>query len=288
MKMSGGFCVDPSEVFQGVILLAVPHMDDEMLACGGTIALLPQKQRIHAVYATDGMRAPAPIVPWLDSISADLGEVRMKESKTAMGYLGVPEANLEFLGLPEGQLEKNRGRLIRALKETIGRVDPSHILMPFRYDRHIDHLVVNQAIMTICEEGLYRGHLFEYFVYYRYRLLPAGDIRQYIHPQHLLDVNIEDVSALKRTALDHFKSQTTRFYAWQTRPNLTCQTLDRASHGPERFLRYDPSALGPAVFDRCVTWIRLAHRLEPVMKKRKDQIVALWSRGLGGKDRKGD
>lgn len=264
-----------------MILIAVPHMDDEMLACGGTIALLPKKDRIHAVYATDGMRAPAPIVPWRDTISPDLGEVRMKESRAAMGYLGVPEENLEFLGLPEGRLGKNKRRLISALKETIERVDPSLILMPFRYDRHADHLAVNHAVMTICKEGAYKGRLYEYFVYYRYRLLPAGDIRAYIGPQHLLDVNIEGVAALKRAALDHFKSQTTKFYAWQTRPNLTSQTLDRASHGPERFLRYDPAAAGPAVFDRCETWIRLAHRLEPVMKKRKDQIVALWTRGLG-------
>jgi LmbE family N-acetylglucosaminyl deacetylase len=280
--------VDPSGVFQGVILLAVPHMDDEILACGGTIALLPNKDRIYAVYATDGMRAPAPIVPWRDATSPDLGAVRVRESKAAMGYLGVPEENLAFLGLPEGQLGKNRRELVGALKGLLEEINPSHILMPFRYDRHVDHLAVNHAIMAICKDGLYQGDLLEYFVYYRSRLLPAGDIRDYIHPQHLLEVNIEDASARKLAALDHFKSQTTRFYAWQTRPNLTPQLLEEVSCAPELFLRYDASAPGPAVFDRHATWIRLAHRLEPVMKKRKDQIVALGNRGLGRKDQWGD
>jgi hypothetical protein len=37
-------------------------MDDEALACGGLIAKLPQKERIHIVYATDGMKSPAPIM----------------------------------------------------------------------------------------------------------------------------------------------------------------------------------------------------------------------------------
>jgi LmbE family N-acetylglucosaminyl deacetylase len=278
--------IDPSEIFQGAILVAVPHMDDEVLACGGTIALLPQKDRVHAVYATDGMKAPAPIVPWRDSISPDLGAVRMKESEAAMGALGVPEENLTFLGLPESQLRKNGQQLVSALKEVVERIEPSVILMPFRYDRHVDHLAVNHAIMTLYKEGVYQGELFEYFVYYQCRLLPRGDIRGYIRPQHLLEVNIEEVSAQKRAALDHFKSQTTRFYAWQTRPNLTPQLLDEVSHAPELFLRYDASAPGPAVFDRSVTWIRVAHRLEPVMKKRKDQIVALVTRGLGRKDRR--
>jgi LmbE family N-acetylglucosaminyl deacetylase len=273
--------IDPGAAFPGVILIAVPHMDDEMLACGGTMALLPDKDRIHVVYATDGMKAPAPVVPWRDSISADLGAVRMKESMAAMGALGIPAENLTFLGLPEGELRKNRGPLTGALKELVKQIDPAFIFMPFRYDRHVDHLAVNHAITSLREEGLYRGEMFEYFVYYQCRLLPAGDIRQYIRPQYLHQVDIEDVSARKRAALDHFKSQTTRFYDWQTRPNLTAQLLDEVSHTPECFLRYDASVPGPAVFERSATWIRIAHRLEPVMKKRKDQVVALWRRGFG-------
>ena len=46
----------------GTILIVAPHMDDEALACGGLIAKLPQKDRIHILYATDGMKSPAPIM----------------------------------------------------------------------------------------------------------------------------------------------------------------------------------------------------------------------------------
>jgi LmbE family N-acetylglucosaminyl deacetylase len=79
-------------------------MDDEVLACGGIIARLPQKERIHVIYATDGMKSPSPIVPWRDSISPDLGEVRMRESRAAMKILGVPGENTYFLNLPEAGL----------------------------------------------------------------------------------------------------------------------------------------------------------------------------------------
>ncbi len=276
--------IDPGSVFQGVVLVAAPHMDDEMLACGGTIARLPRKDRIHVVYATDGMRAPAPIVPWRDAISPDLGAIRVGESTAAMCSLGVPAQNLEFLGLPEGRLGAIGQQLTGRIRTLVERIDPAVILMPFRYDRHSDHLALNHAIMAICEERQYQGLLVEYFVYYRYQLLPSGDIRGYIDPRHLLEVDIEDVSAQKRAALAHFKTQTTRFYSWQTRPNLTSQLLDEVSHTPELFLRYDASAPGPAVFDRYANWIRIAHRLEPVLKKRKDQVVALANRALGRKD----
>jgi LmbE family N-acetylglucosaminyl deacetylase len=275
---------DPTNHFQGTILIAVPHMDDEVLACGGTIALLPEKHRIHVVYATDGKASPAPVLPWRDAVTPDLGELRVQESRAAMAYLGVPEENTEFLRLPEGKLRTKRQQLVSSLRHLISRIDPSHIVVPFRYDRHADHLALNHAVMTACRECDYKGDLSEYFVYYRYRLLPAGDIRAYIDPQHLLAVNIEDVSSQKRAALNHFNSQTTRFYAWQTRPNLTAQLLDEVSRTPEVFLRYDASAPGTAVFDRYAGWIRIAHRLEPVLKKRKDWIEALWARVGRGDD----
>jgi LmbE family N-acetylglucosaminyl deacetylase len=279
--------VDPTEILQDVILIVVPHMDDGVLACGGTIAMLPQKDRIHVVYATDGMGAPAPEVPWRDSVSPHLGEVRMKEAQAAMGYLGVPHENVYFLGLPDGRLTYHTETLSRLLSALIGQIEPAHILMPFRYDRHADHLALNHVITAARERREVRAELTEYFVYYRWRLLPAGDVRKYIHPDHLFEVTIENVSDQKRAALGLFKTQTTKFYAWQSRPNLSARLLDEVSHTPELFLQYDPSAPGPAVFDQYVTWIRLVHRLEPFLKKRKDRVVALWARGLGRNDRHG-
>ncbi|HSG43881.1 MAG TPA: PIG-L family deacetylase, partial [Anaerolineales bacterium] len=67
----------------GTIVIVAPHMDDEALACGGLIAKLPDKQRIHLIYATDGMKSPAPIMAG-DKITHDLGEIRKNESTRAM------------------------------------------------------------------------------------------------------------------------------------------------------------------------------------------------------------
>src|SRR5262245_40734826 len=102
------------QLFTGTMVIIAPHMDDEALACGGLIAKLTNKDRIHVIYATDGMKSPAPIMPG-DAISPDLGKVRVQESTAAMKVLGIPEKNLHFLCLPEAQLRENLPVLKKSL-----------------------------------------------------------------------------------------------------------------------------------------------------------------------------
>lgn len=273
--------IDPLDVFQGTVLIVAPHMDDEVLACGGTIARLQEKEKIHAVYATDGMKSPSPVVSWRDSITADLGEIRMEESRAAMKYLGVPEDNLHFLKLPEAQLTDHISSLRRLLLKLIERINPDQMLMPFRYDRHPDHLAVNHVITSAYSQGKFpQAQLFEYFVYYRWRLLPAKDVRRYIKSQYLLEVDISDQSYLKETALNCFKSQTTIYYSWQTRPILTPVLIGEDSRRPEYFLLYDPSSAGPSVFSNAIMWIQIVHRLEPFLQRWKYRVGAALSRGI--------
>jgi LmbE family N-acetylglucosaminyl deacetylase len=268
--------IDTAKIFQGVIVITVPHMDDEVLACGGLIAQMTNKHQIHIIYATDGMRSPDPVIPWRDTVSLDLGNVRMNEAGAATGFLGIPRQNIHFLGLPESQLKNYKKDLYDALLELITNINPVHIFTPFRYDRHTDHLALNHVVTSIFHERMPQAEVIEYFVYYKWRLLPKGDVRKYILPQFLLEVNIDNVSSKKRKTLDFFKTQTTIFYDWQTRPNLTAQLLDEVSQQPELFLRYYASFPGSKVFAKNVFWIRLAHRLEPFIKKKKDKAVALW------------
>lgn len=272
-------CVTPAALLTGVVLLTIPHMDDGVLACGGTIAQLPEKERLHLVYASDGRASPVPPArpfrPRPAAAAPDLATVRMAEARAAMGYLGVRPENIHFWGLPDGRLRQYQALLRQRLGELVSRLEPEIILTPFRYDRHPDHLALNQAVMSLWREGCFHGRVIEYFVYYRWRLLPGGDVRRYIRPDYLLQVETTAATVQKRAALDYFRSQTTRFYPWQTRPNLTPQLLDEVSRTPELFLRDGAFRPGTAVFTRLVPWIRLAHRLEPALKRWKDALVAL-------------
>jgi LmbE family N-acetylglucosaminyl deacetylase len=271
--------IDPVELLPGKIVVVAPHMDDELLACGGTMALLPQKENIHVIYATDGMKSPSPILPH-DRISPDLGEVRRKESMVAMGVVGVPGKNLDFLQLPEAELNKHAAALRCALLKRIESIEPDHILMPFRFDRHPDHLAINHVLTAAHKQGQIQAQLIEYFVYYNWRLLPGRDVRQYIQRPHLLAVDTQGVAAQKRKALDCFQSQTTIFYPWQTRPILTPQLLDEVSQRPEFFLRYDAFMPGAAVFANAVFWIRFVHRVEPWLQRWKYLLGASLQRRL--------
>jgi len=273
--------IDPAERFQGKVLVVAPHMDDEVLACGGLMARLPDKSRIYVVYATDGMKSPAPLMPWRDAITPDLGERRVQESVAAMGRLGVAPENLRFLRLPEAELPRHEAELERGLLEAIEAISPDHVVVPFRYDRHPDHLAINRAVTGLCLDGRCTARLTEYFVYYRWRLLPRRDIRRYVKPEHLLEVDISQVAHEKRASLACFETQATCFYAWQTRPILTPTLLDEECVGPEVFLRFDPDATGAAVFTGAVPWIRIVHRLEPRLQKWKYVAKSWVSRGLG-------
>ena len=266
------------QLLDGVLLIVAPHMDDEALACGGLIAKLPHKDRVHIIYATDGMKSPAPIIPGRDKISPDLGENRMQESIEAMKLLGVTENNLHFLCLPDAQLRKHLSKLSNLLRNKIRTIAPKHIFVPFRYDRNPDHLAVNCVVVSELEQGIVQAQLIEYFVYNRWRLLPNRDVRKYLKPQYLFQLSISDVSKRKRQALKCFTSQTTIYYPWQTRPILTPVLLDEECTNPEYFLISYDSHSGTAVFSSLILWIRLAHRLEPILLHWKYLTLSILKR----------
>jgi hypothetical protein len=182
--------------------------------------------------------------------------------------------------LPEAELKKHRSLLMNLLWEQIRAIAPRQIFVPFRYDRHPDHLAVNHAIVYDSRQGDTLPQVIEYFVYYRWRLMPKRDIRRYIQPQLLFKLEIGDVAQQKRRALDCFKSQTTIYYAWQTRPILTSRLLDEECQNPEFFLISNGSSPGAAVFSNLVPWIRLVHRFEPFLQRWKYRVGAYLKRSL--------
>lgn len=204
----------------------------------------------------------------------------MQESAAAMKLLGVPEQNLHFLCLPEAELQKNISPLRNLVREKIKRIAPQFIFVPFRYDRHLDHLAVNHVVVSDIEHGFLSSQLIEYFVYYRWRLMPKRDIRKYIKPQFLYRLDIAYVSKLKRQALDCFTSQTTIFYPWMTRPILTPTLLDEECQNPEYFLIAPGSLTGTEVFRGPRPWIRIAHWLEPILLRWKYLLLSRWKRAV--------
>ncbi len=267
--------IDPNSAFAGKLLITVPHMDDAILACGGALAKLESVSDVHVVYATDGMASPAPLLPWESVGGADLNAIRKAEARKALGSLGLAAEQITFFDFPDGKLNRQKDKLRGKLASLIDTLQPDVALTPFRYDKHADHLILNQVTMAICRHHPHI-QLFEYFVYHHFRLLPKKDIRAYIRPTQLVKIDIEaETAPHKRAALEHFASQTTRFFPWQTRPNLMPQLLAEVSRSPEYFVRFDPNFANAAIFQSANRWIPIANYLEPRIKKRKDQSMAL-------------
>jgi LmbE family N-acetylglucosaminyl deacetylase len=269
--------VDPEALLPGRTLLLAPHVDDCVLGCGGTIALLSRPERVHVAYATDGSRSPEPLLPGWDGRDPHaLVRDRMAEGRRAMASLGVPEEQVHFLGFPDGELRKHGSTLEASLSSLVKKIGPDRVLAPFRFDRHPDHLALNRCATRLSASG--GSGLIEYFVYHRSRLLRQGDVRRYIRPELLVQVDTATVADRKAEALALFRSQTTLYYDWQTRPVLSPELISRVSMEPEVFLEHDPSIRGGAVFTQGAGWIGVATAVEPVIKRRKDQLVALCRR----------
>jgi LmbE family N-acetylglucosaminyl deacetylase len=266
---------DPAEAFPGTLVVVAPHMDDEILACGGTLARLPDKERIHVAFATDGSRSPVPTFPWQGRPASDLPAIRRNEAVAALGVLGIGRERVDFWDLPDGALARRVRELRERLATFIDLVRPDSILTPFRYDRHPDHVALHRATLWAARRASFPVAVVEYFVYYRWALIAGGDVRRFLKPGLLIEIDGSDASERKHDALIHYRSQTTRFYPWQDRPILPPERVVEVCRAPEYFLRYDADCPGSCVFARSRRWLRLVHAVEPRLKRRKEEVRAL-------------
>ncbi|MDX1740720.1 MAG: PIG-L deacetylase family protein [Rhodothermales bacterium] len=264
---------DPNDVFDGRLVVLAPHMDDEVLACGATLATIRDKSNLFVIFATDGSKSPAPEFRWQGQPRSDLPEVRRTEATKALGVLGVKPDQLVFLDLPDGRLHQHVDELYGLLKDHLDHIDPDHILIPFRYDRHPDHLALHAAAKRAGRE--LRAQFAEYFVYSRWRLLPGGDIRSFVRDELLVKIDAEPVRDMKLRSLTCYVSQTTCWEAWQQRPILKKERVEFVAGDPERFLLADSAIDDARIFKTWGAVIPVIHFVEPVLKGWKERIKAL-------------
>jgi LmbE family N-acetylglucosaminyl deacetylase len=257
------------------ILVLAPHMDDETLACGGTMLLHSKKDDIYWLFATDGAASPAPLLPWTGSVDVDLASQRRREAHAAAAIIGVPSTNLTFLDLPDGKLPTCHQDLVVALAERIKTIEPEFVFVPFRYDVHPDHTALNRAARAVLRDMRAAPVMLEYFVYHRLRFVPGRDVRRAIDKTLLLTVDTFPVAAAKRAALDCYLSQTTIHFPWQDRPTLTEESLCLRCSEPEFFLQVDPAESPSAGFASHRRQIQLACLATRFGKRPKDRVMAL-------------
>jgi LmbE family N-acetylglucosaminyl deacetylase/glycosyltransferase involved in cell wall biosynthesis len=125
---------EPQDLRGERLLVLAPHPDDEVIGCGGLIALhLREKRPVHVVVATDGAHAGD-------------GAQREAESRAALALLG--DATIEFLRFPDRNLE-NASELDARLAVILREWKPDLIAVPSPLEIHPDHIALSRAFCDL-------------------------------------------------------------------------------------------------------------------------------------------
>jgi len=131
-------------------LVFAPHVDDESLACGATIATKVRAGTpVRVVVAADGGDA-----------------VRRAEGLTALRILGVPEGDVCFLGFAERDLAAQGPALAAAVAEQLDRFPADEIYAPSPVDGHVDHRALAEAVAEYTRGGVTPPTRLAYPVWY--------------------------------------------------------------------------------------------------------------------------
>jgi LmbE family N-acetylglucosaminyl deacetylase len=126
------------------VLVVSAHPDDEVLALGGTLALLAARGcRLTLVTATDGEGSHPGLPP---DGSARLARRRADELRDALDVLGVRSDPLR-LGLPDSGLTGREDDLRAALTGLAQRADL--VVGTWSHDAHPDHEAVGRACRAL-------------------------------------------------------------------------------------------------------------------------------------------
>ena len=126
------------------LLVIAPHMDDEVIACGGTLLLHRRlKSEVRIVFVSDssaGIRDAA--------IAERVSAVRSAEMAQVRERLGI--GSIAELGYPDGSLVRHEAAIAQSLADQIAAFAPERVLAPFPLDGHADH----QACGLACAEAM--------------------------------------------------------------------------------------------------------------------------------------
>jgi N-acetylglucosamine malate deacetylase 1 len=193
---SGALFGQPLERYEPArakVIVLAPHMDDEVLGCGGTMARHARAGAdVQVVFLTDGrggggaMKAPDGTA----MAAQDVTSMRKAEARQAAQVLGVRA--LAFMDAEDSRLASDSGAGTR-LREILLRELPDIVYLPFFMEAHPDHRAAN-SVLSAATAGT--SLQFQCRGYEVWTPLFANSL-----------VRIDDVIEAKRQALRCYSSQ---------------------------------------------------------------------------------
>jgi LmbE family N-acetylglucosaminyl deacetylase len=121
---------DIGRVPAGPVLVVAPHPDDEILGCGGAIALHSRRgDRVHVALVTAGE-------------GGGDGAARLDESRASAGGLGA--SDVSCLGVADGQVGR-AGGLSDTLATLVHKLRARVVYAPSPFEMHPDHVATLHA-----------------------------------------------------------------------------------------------------------------------------------------------
>jgi LmbE family N-acetylglucosaminyl deacetylase len=178
-----------------VVVLA-PHMDDETIGCGGTLARHARAgATITVVFLTDGRHGGGSRLKGLtgEALRAEeekLIATRKAEAQRALEKLGVQ--SMLFLDIEDGTLQQDSGAAPR-LRTILEQQRPELVYLPYFLEQHADHLAVSTIFLEATRDSTLRMQCIGYEVWTP--LFPNCFVR------------IDEVVEQKKQALAEYRSQ---------------------------------------------------------------------------------
>jgi N-acetylglucosamine malate deacetylase 1 len=117
------------------IVVLAPHMDDEVIGCGGTLARhIACGSHVTVVFLTDGGGGGA--AGDAAAGKASIAATRKHEARLALAELGIER--MVFLDAEDGRLGANAD-LVDALRSALLAARPDIVYLPFFLEEHPDH-----------------------------------------------------------------------------------------------------------------------------------------------------
>ena len=123
------------------VLVVAPHMDDEVLGCGGTI-IRHVVSGDHVTVCIIANRA------YDHKYDPDLIEEEKQSCQKAQAILAYQD--LIFLDLPDEKLDQSQIDIISPLEKIVNEYRPDIVYIPHRGDLNQDHRSVFEATRVVC------------------------------------------------------------------------------------------------------------------------------------------
>jgi LmbE family N-acetylglucosaminyl deacetylase len=177
------------------VLVLAPHMDDETLGCGGTLAKHRQRgANVLVVFLTDGRQGSRE----LDDLHGEarsqkqkeLVATRKREAERALEHLGIKD--FVFLDAEDFALAKSETAM-PALRRILEERRPQIVYVPFFLEQHPDHVAASTLLLEATQAADFDFRCMCYEVW-----TP-------LFPNCV--VNIDETIDVKRAALSVYVSQ---------------------------------------------------------------------------------